>query len=299
MDQQEPIRFRADSVKLLNIIIKYRKILLITAFSALVVSTAISFFIKPLFRSTVILYPANTVSQTQSLFGIQKSAIPQFGDEEATEKVLQILKSDNIRDFIVAKYDLMNHYGISPNARYKYTMLEMKLKKYIVSRKTQYNSVEINVLDPDPQTAANIANDISHRIDTAFNQIVREAGKKTVIAINTSYSDQLTRVKAIGDSIRILSATSAVVRHSSEINRLMNILQSENESLSAIRNRQTDARMSAEESLPYIHIINDAKVAEKKAFPERSVIVIVSLVSALLLMIFILAAGEMIRKDEQ
>ncbi len=298
MNQNGEIRFRADSVNLLNIVVKNRKLLLITAFSVLVVSTAISFFIKPLYRSTVILYPATGVSQSQSLFGIQKSAIPQFGDEEATEKVLQILKSDNIRDFIVAKYDLMNHYGISRKARYKYTMLEMKLKKYIVSRKTQYSSVEINVLDPDALTAADIANDISKRIDTAFNQIVRGAGKKASIAINDSYKNQLERVKEIGDSLGRLTSTSATGQHSPEILRLMNMLQSENESLSAIHNRLTEARMTAEQSLPYIHIINDAKVAEKKAFPDRSIIVLASLFSALLLMIFILAAGEMITKDE-
>ena len=285
-------------MNLLNIVVKHRRLLLITAFSVLVVSTAISFFIKPLYRSTVTLYPANGVTQTQSLFGIQKSAIPQFGDEEATEKVLQVLKSDNIRDFIVAKYDLMNHYGISPKARYRYTMLEMKLKKYIVSRKTQYSSVEINVLDPDAQTAANIANDISHRIDTVFNQMVRESGKKAVLAVSASYRNQLARVKAIGDSLRILTTTSATGLNSPENMRLMNILQSENESLTAIRNRLTEARMTAEQSLPYIHIINDAKVAEKKALPERSIIILASLVSALLLMIFILAAGEMITKNE-
>jgi len=298
MDQHGAIRFSADSVNLLNIVVKHRKLLLITAFSVLVVSTAITFFIKPLYRSTVILYPTNGVNQTQSLFGIQKSAIPQFGDEEATEKVLQVLKSDNIKDFIVAKYDLMNHYGISPKTKYRYTMLEMKLKKYIVSRKTQYSSVEINVLDPDAQTAADIANDISHRIDTAFNRILREAGEKSALAISKSYRNQLGRVKAIGDSLRILSATSAVGLNNPERMRLMNMLQSENESLSAIRNRLTEARMTAEQNLPYIHIINDAKVAEKKALPERSIIVLASLVSALLLLIFILTAGEMITKNE-
>ena len=47
------------------------------------------------------------------IFGVQGTATPLFGDETATEKVLQILKSDIIKNFIVAKYDLMNHYGIS------------------------------------------------------------------------------------------------------------------------------------------------------------------------------------------
>jgi uncharacterized protein involved in exopolysaccharide biosynthesis len=318
MDQSGTVRFRTDSVNLLDIVVKYRKILLITAFSVLVISTAISFFIKPLFRATVILYPTTNVTETQSLFGLQSSAIPLFGDETATEKVLQILRSDIIKNFIVARYDLMNHYGISQKARYKYTMLEMRMKRYIVSRKTQYNSVEINVLDPDPQMSANIANDISHQIDTVFNQIVKEAGGKASLAISESFNYQLRRVKSLEDSLHAIvpagssttipaigktgtsksSWASVAGQYSPEFLRLMDMFQSENESLSAIRNRLTEARMAAEEVLPYTYIINEAKVPEKKALPQRSIIVLASVFSSLLLMIFILAAGEMITKNE-
>jgi uncharacterized protein involved in exopolysaccharide biosynthesis len=201
MDQQGTIRFRADSVNLLNIIFRQRKLLLITAIIVFVVSTGISFLIKPLFRATVVLYPTTNVIETQSIFGLQSKATPLFGDETGTEKVLQILRSDNIKNFIVAKYNLMKHYGINQGARYKYTMLDNRIKRYIVSRKTQYNSVEISVLDPDPELAAGIANDISHQIDTVFNQIVKDAGKKASIAINNSYNDQLRKVKSLEDSL--------------------------------------------------------------------------------------------------
>jgi uncharacterized protein involved in exopolysaccharide biosynthesis len=319
MNQQGTVRFRADSVNLLNIMIKYRKVLLITAVAAVIVSASISFLIKPLFRSAVVLYPTTNVSQTQSLFGLQGTATPLFGDENATEKVLQILKSDNIKNFIVAKYDLMKHYRISAKARYKYTMLDLRMKRYIVSRKTQYNSVEISVLDPDPVLAASIANDISHQIDTVFNQIVREAGRKDVQAISISYIDQLKTVKSLEDSLHSVlpagSATtipagikagsaksswaSAAGQYSIEFLRLINMFEAENESLSAIRNRLTEARMASEQDLPYTHIINEARVPEKKELPRRSVIVLASLLSSLLVLIFILAAGEMIVKDEQ
>ncbi|MGD0582955.1 MAG: Wzz/FepE/Etk N-terminal domain-containing protein [Bacteroidales bacterium] len=319
MNQQGTVLFRADSVNLLNIVIKYRKVLLLTAIAAVIVSAAASFMIKPLFRATVVLYPATSVSETQSIFGVQGTATPLFGDETATEKVLQILKSDIIKNFIVAKYDLMNHYGISKGARYKYTMLDMRMKRYIGSRKTQYNSVEINVLDPDPILAARIANDISHQIDTVFNQIVRDAGKKDLQAISISYMEQLKRVRSLEDSLHsVLPAGSAAAipvnikagsaksswalaatQYSVEFLRLINMFEAENESLSAIRNRLTEARMASEQNMPYTHIINEAKVPEKKAFPQRAIIVLASLLSSLLILIFILTAGEMIVNDEK
>lgn len=318
MDQQGTVRFRADSVNLLNIIIRQWKLFLITAIGVLVIATGISFLIKPLFRATVVLYPTTNVIETQSIFGSQSRATPLFGDETGTEKVLQILRSDNIKNFIVAKYNLMKHYGISPGARYKYTMLDNKIKRYIVSRKTQYNSVEINVLDPDPELAARIANDISHQIDTVFNQIVKDAGRKAALAISNSYNDQLRRVKSLEDSLHILlpngstsaipgnmkagslksSWASAAGQYSPEFLRLINMFEAENESLSAIRNKLTEARMAAGQNLPYSHIINEAKVPEKKALPKRSIIVIASVLSSLLVMLFFLSAGEMIVRDE-
>jgi uncharacterized protein involved in exopolysaccharide biosynthesis len=317
MAQPENHSFSADSVNLLNIAVRYRRLLLITAVTVFVISAAVAFLIRPLYRATVVLYPTTNVSESQSLFGIQTTATPLFGDESSTEKVLQILKSDNIKNFIVAKYDLMNHYGISPKARFRYTELDLKLKRYIVSRKTEYSSVEIDVLDPDPVMSAAIANDISHRVDTVFNQIVRGAGLKAAQAISVSYTDQLRRVKSLEDSIRgivpagMLGSLSTTTRtgiqkgnwapmagqYSPEFLRLINMFQAENESLSAIRNRLTEARMASVEVLPYTHIINAAQVPEKKALPKRVLIVAGSVVLALLLLVFVLAARETTRKN--
>jgi len=311
------VHFKADSFSFLNLILKYWKLLLLSGTGIFIISAAISLTITPLFRSTVVLYPTTNVVETQTLLGIQGDATPLFGDESATEKVLQILRSDKIRDYLVERYDLMNHYGIDENARYKYTMLARKMTKYIVSRKTQYNSVEISVLDADPVIAATMANDIAVQIDTVFNQIVKEAGKKSLIAINNSYSGQYARVKELQDSLHIngVSTTSlagislragsnnsswAASFNSSdpEFLRLMNMFESENENLSDIRGKLTEARMLAEQDLPYVHIINEAKVSEKKALPRRSYIVIVSTFTALLLMLFVLGLSEVIVKDE-
>ena len=129
--------------------------------------------------------------------------LPLFGDETATEKVLQILKSDHIKNYLVTKYDLMKHYGISESARYKYTMLDIRMKRNIVSRKTQYNSIEISVLDTDPKLASTMANDIARNIDTVFNKIVRDAGIKAYAAIEKSYINQLQLIRSLEDSLKM------------------------------------------------------------------------------------------------
>jgi uncharacterized protein involved in exopolysaccharide biosynthesis len=313
------VKFRTDSVNIVNVIIRYWKVLLISAIAAAIISSVISLTITPLFRSVVVLYPTTNVVESQITLGMQSGTTPLFGDETGTEKVLQILKSDDIKDFLVAKYDLMKHYNISANSKYKYSLLDLRMKRYIVSRKTQFNSVEIAVLDSDPETAAAMSNDIARQIDTVFNKIVKNAGRKSYLAVKSSYNEQMIRVKALEDSVKMISSKGSVSiipekfkagsansswvaasgQYTPELLRLMNMFETENENLSAIRTRLTESEMIAEQNLPYTHVINAGQVSEKKAMPRRTLIVIASTLSALLMMTFILALSEMIVKDEK
>jgi uncharacterized protein involved in exopolysaccharide biosynthesis len=317
MESWETVHFRMDSVNLINLIIRYWKALLISCTVAAIVSAGFSLTITPLFRSVAVVYPTTNVVESQTLFGIQNKSTALFGDETATEKVLQILKTDDIKNYLVKKYDLMKHYGIGENVKYKYTLLNNRMNKYIISRKTQYSSIEISVLDSDPLSASAIANDIARQIDTVFNRIVKDAGRKSYVAISNSYNDQLRRVKSLEDSLKVISPKGTVsinsgdlkagqansswgqasMQYSPEFLRLINMFESENENLSAIRGRLTEAKMLAEQDLPYTHIINEAKVSEKKALPHRSLIVIVSTLSTLLLMIFILGLSDSVVRD--
>ena len=317
MKSTETVHFKPDSFDIINLVIKHWKPLLITSFAAVIISSVISLTITPLFRSEVVLYPTTNVVESQTLFGIQAKATALFGDETATEKVLQILRSDKIRDYLVNKYDLIKHYGIGQDKKYKYTLLNARMNKYIISRKTQYNSIAISVLDSDPVIASTMANDIARQVDTVFNQIVKEAGRKSFAAINNSYNNQLKRVRSLEDSLKIISPKGsssiypgnlkagmensnwgiAVGQYSPEFLRLINIFESENKNLSDISSRITEAKMLAEQDLPYTYIINAAQVSEKKALPKRSLIVFASTLSTLMLMVFILGLSDSVVKD--
>ena len=309
-------RFRADSFNIIELLHKYRLLLLLTGLLTAVASAALTYTITPLFRSSVVLYPTTNVMETQALFGVQGSATPLFGDETATEKVLQVLKSDMIKEFLVRKYDLFDHYGIGSESRYRYTMLDGKMKKYIAGRKTQFNSVEITVLDSDPVIAAGMANDIAGQIDTVFNYIVKDAGRKSWSALDNSYREQLSRVRWIEDSlngsgIKIIPQFIAGMKAGSGketwaasagtispgLLKLLNMYESENENLSSIGSKLAGARILGWQDMPYTHIINSAKISERKAFPRRSIIVLTVTASMLLLLIFFLGLKDSITQD--
>lgn len=75
----------------------------------MIIATAVSLFLKPLYLSSAVIYLTTNVTGTQSLLGIQGSTISLFGDESSTEKILQIFRSDEIRKYLAGEYDPMNH----------------------------------------------------------------------------------------------------------------------------------------------------------------------------------------------
>lgn len=314
--------FRLDSFNLITFLFKYWKLFLVTGVASFIISAVVSLTIKPMFLSTVTLYPSsNITSGAPRLFDVEASTIG-FGDEEGTEKVLQILMSERISEYIADRYNLMEHYGIDPSSRYPNSQLAAKMEKHISYRKTRFMSVEVNVLDRDPEIAASMANDIAAMIDSTFNEMLQEAGEKYLSVIKSQYEKQGLLVMAYEDSLlqngiweesisgynpssvrysgRSVSLneaspfTPAYVRFSA--NHQMAI-----EDLGLLRKKYSEAMMAATEKLPYTLVINRAKVSEMKAFPDRSSIVIISTLAVLLfvLLVMIILDGIKIETAKQ
>jgi len=121
----------------------WRKHLIIIAAVATALSILFSspLFITPLYKSSVILFPVSSNSVSKALLTDQPSAksdILEFGEDEQTEQMLQILNSGVIREKIVKKFNLMEHYGINPDSKFKHTYLYKQYESNITFRRTEY-----------------------------------------------------------------------------------------------------------------------------------------------------------------
>ncbi len=299
-EKQHP-EFRLDSFDFINFLFRNFRLFVIVGVLAFIVSVAVSFTISPMYKSNVVLYPASNITMPGSaLFDIGSNVLT-FGDEEATEKILQMLQSQSIRDYLVQKYDLFSHYEIPEDAKFRHTLMGNKLDKNIAFRKTRFLSVEISVLDTDPEIAANIANEIALLTDKSFNNILKEAGRKQQAVLQSQMQQQTLLVRTFEDSIKqaggskvvgYRSATGgqgvSVSPYSPEMMRFTAGHEQALEDLGTIRQRLTEARMASNEDQSYTLIVNEARPSEKKDFPNRSVIAIVSTLSSLLLLMLLL-----------
>lgn len=294
MNSRPQVEFKPDSVDLVNFIIKYFRLFLITGLVAAIISAAISMLIKPLFESTVILYPSSNIAETRTMLGDVASEATLFGDDDGTEKLLQILNSEQVREYLKGKYDLSAHYNIKPGEKYPNTLIANKMKRYIRSSKTAFGSVEIRVRDRDREMACAMANDIAARADTIFNTLQRKASAGMLYEINKSYEMQRSLVKHYEDSLGVMPGQWGP--------RLFSALQTEADYLALIRGRYLEAQALSQQTLPYTLIVDRATVAEKKASPKRSYIVIATTISTLLLLSLILFVAEGVklhRTDDQ
>jgi len=322
-----------DSTALVNYVNKKKKHLIIITIIAFVISAIISFLIPPKYQSSVILFPASSSSISHQLLtqNVTEKDILKFGEEEEVEQLIQILNSDDIRNKVITKYDLMSHYNINPNSKYPKTELYNKFSDNISFIRTEYMSVRIEVLDRDPQMAADIANDIASLIDTTMNRMQKERAQKAFSIVEKGYLDLKKQIEVLEDSLRQLRElgindyesqsevfNTAYVKAIATGNKnelkildekikilskyggayvsIRDFLEYEKKQLSEIKEKYAEAKVDAEQNLPHKYIVNYAYKAEKETYPIKWLIIVTSTVATFVLALILLLIFETVKK---
>ena len=314
MDNKQQKGYNFSSVDLLIYIWNKRLILTSVGIIAAVAAIVISIMITPLFQSSVIMFPASSASISKELL-VQnysgRQSIHGFGEEEQAEQLLQILNSEPIRSRIIEKYNLMEHYEIDLDDKYPLTELYEQYKSNINFRLTEFMSVEISVMDSDPVISASIANDISDLVDTVYNSMKKERAREALHLVEREFKEAQKNLVELRDSLDRLSG-----QLSSEINRsgdpttnlikaisengalylsVINMVRNESLIVSELSLRYKEARLEAEQNLPYKFVVESAFPPEKKAYPNKSLIVIVSTLATLLFALIVLIVIDNIK----
>lgn len=308
----------------------WEKKLILTGLTALaaILSIVVSLSMNDRFKSTVVLFPAAPVSISKNLvetssISMDSRDILSFGREEDAERMLQILHSNQIKEYVVNKYNLMQHYEIDLKDKFPYTKLDIKYKGNIKFRRTQFQSIEITVFDEDPKYAADIANDIAAYIDSAIHDMQKERALEAMKIVEREYKSCQAGIEVLNDSIQKIRQLGIIDYESqavalnqayadalskgntsaaSTINNKMNVLaryggiyvelskklESEIERHSLLNTKYASAKVNVEQTLPQIFIVDKANVSERKAEPKRSIIVIISTLSAFVLSLLLL-----------
>ncbi len=330
-----------DSTNLIVYLYNWRKPLLVVSIVAGVLAAIFSgpTFIKPKFESTVTVFPSTTNSLSKALlpqkFASRGQDILEFGKEEEAEQLLQILNSDEIRDSIINKFKLLEHYEIDEDGKYVMTELYKTFASNISFRRTEYMSVEVNVLDTDPQMAADIANDIVRLLDKVKNRIQRERAMQGLKIIEGEFFALKKELELLEDSLTILrykgvhdyeaqssvlneQLATAIIENASPTNirkieakldtlakyggtyvSIRDELVYLKEEVVKLKTAYDQAKVDVEQSLPATFKVNNAYPAEKKTYPIRWLVVALSMLGAFTLTLIAILIWDTIRSSRQ
>ena len=281
-------------------------------------------YITPKYKSTLIFYPIKNQSVSGAILedATAKDAdVTEFGEEEQAEQALQILSSSKLLDRVVERFNLIAHYKIDMNGAMPYTQLGKELGANIRPRRTPFLSIQIDVLDRDPQMAADIANGIGEILDSTITEIKRQVGQKAFEIISREYEAKAVQVenlqKAVNELSSGLSPSDASIVNpfapkkkgagvdvtemgkssgSSNIGTLLSLteaLRLEVEQLANLKKKYERAEADMKEYIPSKFIISPASAAEKKSYPTRWLIVAISTLSTFFFCALLLAVWEL------
>ena len=312
---------------LLAFLWKNRKVLVIITGVAFVVSVVVSLLLTPLYLSTAIVFPTASSNVSFSEQRNVKAGSMDFGEEDQAEQLVQILSSSRIKDKIVAKYDLLNHYEIDANDENKNFKLNEEYNDHFSFTRTKFGSIQIDVLDKDPELAAKMANDIVDLIDTVKNEMIRER-TQPAFEINIRKKKQLERDKdsVINrlDSLAKLGVVSTDVRSNlfqalvdskspeekREIKAQIEANMKFGSLFDALEHKRNEmiinietfkvayeqAESDANAQFNHKFVVEKAVVADKKEKPKRMIIVLVATLGGFVLGVFFLLIRDKIQE---
>lgn len=295
-----------------------------------------SYFITPLYKATVILYPTTTYSVSKAIMNTNELIYVdplEIGEEAQTDQMIQILSSNIIRSKIIERFNLFEHYGLSSAVKFRNHKMNKQLDSKIRIRRTEYNAVKISVLDSDPQYAADIANEMAALFDTTLYEFQRDITAKALEIVENEYNTIKDNISKLQDSLHSLAKNGIydydlqieslnnqlaaeiakgskngvnnikkeindIVPYAGIVNRIKKEIQEQEDALAIIKTKYDDARINATQSIPHKFVIASATPDDKQAFPCRIVIVLITMLSTFIVLLFSLIFIERIYRTK-
>jgi capsular polysaccharide biosynthesis protein len=314
------MEYKFDSRESLNILMKWKYHLLVVVVVAAGLAAVFSgpAFITPKYRSFAVVYPGNLWA---------------YSKESTTEQMIQIFQSQDIVDSVIRKFQLGKHYKIDPNYKYYLTELLRQYHENVTVSKTSYEAVRVSVLDKDPDTAKLMVDALLKFFNAKTRQMQQEKHREQANAFKAQMQrearvmdsiknrlSQLGTQKGIFEynyqSQQIMSAYLRTVQggpeavnskearrlaknmgqYGGELVQLINMLQHEAAVYVEVKYNYENELRKAVSKLTYTNVVTYPYVPDKKAYPIRWLIVLVTVLSAFTLALIIISFIEKSRR---
>lgn len=295
-----------DNKRILDLIWKRKFHFILVAVIAVVLSAIFSgpTFITPKYKSTARIYPSN---------------VWPLSNESETEQMIEILNSDDIKHKMFDAFELDTVYKIHKNDPLYYTYMFDLYNTNVGISKTEFETAEIKVLDEDPQRASNMCDSIIvfynkkvrelhkakdmemvqiaekqikkkkddiENLATQLDSIRRQSGiinlEEQIPEITRGYMSALATGRGSASDTKTIKklydSFADGGTHTELLERQFELAVNRLDSFSIVRDHYM---AEYEKDITYSHVVQYPFPADKKAFPVRWLIVVLSTFSAL------------------
>ena len=311
-----------DNQRILTLIWKRKIHFIIVGIIAIALSAVFSgpTFIQPKFKSTARVYPTN---------------IWVMSDESETEQMLEVINSNDIKMKMFDAFNLANVYNIDRNDPYYLTYMFYNYNKNVKTSKTEYETVEINVMDYNPQRASNMCDSIIHFYDQKMGEMHKAKNLEMVLITQkhldrkhkeydslkvllnkvreeygifdfSGQSPEITRgymsALATGrgstaDGQKIEKLYDSFAENGSAIQWLEDQNLTVIDAIDSIAGLHDKYLIEYEKNITYSHVVEHPIVADKKSYPVRWLIVAFSTFSAVFLALVVFLVLDYRKED--
>jgi uncharacterized protein involved in exopolysaccharide biosynthesis len=289
-------------LELIQIWLRWWKQIAAVTILAIVLSVVFSmpYFMPPYFASKMVFYPSNPAASDRTvLFKEDGIMLDYFGGKDDINRFLAIANSSALVGFIVDSFKLREHYDIDEPG---YFYVNREFRGNYKAIKNTLGAIEIEILDTNPELAAQMLKAAVNYIDAANRKMLNDNKQKTLDVLISEYENKKNRLEILADSLSALKK-----QNSYSYDKDGNLMGSEKLRLldATVRNLTGDVNqlltmanqfeVSLAENYTSLHIVEDAAVPERKTKPVRWIIVLATLVGAFITSTITVIIIELIR----
>ncbi len=298
--KEEPMQeeYKESTYYFIRVILRWKMQFIIISAAAIVLSVLFSseWFIKPKYKSSAIIYPSNIIP---------------YSSESPSEQMLQLLESADIRDALVKKYNLAEHYNIDTTENGGISKLVNSYESNVEIRRTQFESIEIKVLDENPGIACSMVNEIVEQLNLKARALQREKTSEVLVIVENQLKHKQVALDSIDKVLKELRIKYQILDYevqSKEVTKayLKSLANGKNKiqdidammrnleekggeyyeakktydthlgSYNATRLEYDNVLKDLTKELTYTNVVTKPSIADKKSYPVRWLIVTIS-----------------------
>ncbi len=278
--------------ELLRIILKWLKTIIVVVGIAAVGSAIISLLLPAYFTSSTLFQVSNPhMMDRGALFSEElKNPVYLFGGKGDTDRILTLAESRTLYNSVVEKFDLYNHYEVDQEDPQKAYWVAQALSDHYKILKTAEGMMQVEVIDKDPELAANMANFITKSLDTLNKRIITEKKVGLSELYEKEIAENKAKVEQLSDSLKrtVLANPDDTIT----VTLLSQMAEAAIEQFDKISTIAKEHNSALNQDYSTLYIIEEAVPAVKRSSPVRWLIVVSATLLTTILMIFIVVFVE-------